>query len=397
LPAPSEIRRFDGTSIPRTILSGPGCRRQVADEAARLGIERVVLVASPTLSRTTQFVAEVREMLGPRCAGVLHDVVPHATSEAVAITVERARVLSPDAVLSIGGGAAHDTAKAIALSIPSGRGIGEFASRFIPPDTFVAPAVNVVPLPVLTMPSTFSAAEVVGGGAVTDARSGEKLIFVHPLLTPACVFVDGEVVASTPRAILAPSAMNALHHCVEALYSRGRQPVTDVFASGALRTLIHVLPALAPQAADPSLSTIQLLADAAAISGLTYANSWLGVGHSVCHSIGGRYRLSHGAANAVMVRHSMRFNLDAAVEPLALAARAAGITEADQRRAAQAFITLVDDIAARLKMPASLREIGVPQDAFGRIADDVLADPQTYWNPRPVTRDDVLALLHEAW
>jgi alcohol dehydrogenase class IV len=48
-------------------------------------------------------------------------------------------------------------------------------------------------------------------------------------------------------------------------------------------------------------------------------------------------------------------------------------------------------------MPASLREIGVPQDAFGRIADDVLADPQTYWNPRPVTRDDVLALLHEAW
>jgi alcohol dehydrogenase len=392
-----DAHRFDGAAIPRAILSGPGCRRAVAEEATRLGLHRIVLVVSPTLRARTPFVDDVMAALGARCAGVLEDVEPHPTDQAIARSVTRARLLSPDAVLSIGGGAAHDTAKAIALGVPSGKNITEFASRFVPPDTFVQSSIEVTPLPVLTIPSTFSAAEVVGGGAVTDAASGEKLIFVHPLLTPACVFIDGEVMASTPRTILAPSAMNALHHCIEALYSRGRQPITDVLATGALRSLMELLPALAPNAAAPSLATIQALADASAISGLTYANSWLGVGHSVCHSLGGRYRLSHGAANAVMVRHSLRFNLSAALGPLARAARSVGIAELDPTAAAQTFIARVDDLAMQLQLPGSLREIGLSEDAFERIADDVMADPQTYWNPRRVTRDDVLALLRSAW
>src|SRR5439155_3909949 len=119
-----------------------------------------------------------------------------------------ARDRAPDAVLSVGGGAAHDTAKAIAVMVPSGRSITDFVSRFEPPSTFRAAEVDAEPLKVLTMPSTFSAADVVAGGAVTDTERGEKLIFVHPRLTPTRVFLDGEIVATTPRLVLAASGMN---------------------------------------------------------------------------------------------------------------------------------------------------------------------------------------------
>ena|ERR1035437_3312880 len=135
------------------------------------------------------------------------------------------------------------------------------------------------------------------------------------------------------------------------------------------------------------------------MSGLTYANSWLGIGHSVCHSLGGRYGLSHGAANSVMVRHSIRFNLSHASDRLELAVGALGTSfpSAQKALAARHMIAVVDWLSEILETPVTLREIGLPEGQFARIAKDVMADPQTYWNPRPATEDEVIALLRDAW
>jgi alcohol dehydrogenase class IV len=302
-------------------------------------------------------------------------------------------------VLSIGGGSAHDTAKAIAVMAPSDRHIGDFASRFEPPDRFFSPDVEVEPLTVVTLPSTFSAADVVGGGGFTESATGRKLIFVHPKLTPSLVVLDGDIAATTPRPILLASGMNALHHCIEALYSRGSQPITDAFALHAARGLFGALPRLAPSIQGPTVATIQSALDGAAISGLTYANSWLGIGHAICHSLGGRYGLSHGGANAVMIRHSLRFNLECAADRLALVAHAAGACFPPQQTelAARHTLAVVDWLSERLALPRTLRDLGLADGQFETIAEDAMADPQTYWNPRPVTFDDVVTLLRQAW
>jgi alcohol dehydrogenase class IV len=249
----------------------------------------------------------------------------------------------------------------------------------------------------MTVPSTFSAADVVGGGAVTDTDRGEKLIFVHPKLTPVAVFLDGEVVASTPRTVLAASGMNAVHHCIEAFYSKGAQPITDAFAVAALRGLFDTLPMLAPSRAAPAIGSYQAALEAASMSGLTYANSWLGIGHSVCHSLGGRYGISHGRANAVMVLHSLRFNFDAARPRLAALARAIGLTGAGDDAAARSLLEAIEGLAATLGTPTTLSEIGLPQGQFAQIAKDVLGDPQTYWNPRAATAAEIELWLETAW
>jgi alcohol dehydrogenase class IV len=75
--------RFDGSTIPRVMLHGPGCRRQAAIEAERIGVQRIVLVVSPSLRRQTTFVDEMQAILGDRCVGVLDDVVAHATDRAL--------------------------------------------------------------------------------------------------------------------------------------------------------------------------------------------------------------------------------------------------------------------------------------------------------------------------
>jgi alcohol dehydrogenase class IV len=99
-----------------------------------------------------------------------------------------------------------------------------------------------------------------------------------------------------------------------------------------------------------------------------------------------------------MVRQSLRFNFDAAKARLADAARGAGVSAAsDDGQAAQALVDRVDQIAAILGTPKSLKEIGLPEGQFEQIASDVMSDPQTYWNPRQATAAEVVAWLKTAW
>ena len=391
-------RRFDGTAIPKTIVSGPGCRSEISAELDKMKVERVAIVSSTSLAAKTPFLRELTEALGSRVVAVIDRVESNLPVQTVRMAVEAMKREKPEAIIAIGGGIVHDMAKAIAVMLPSGRDIVEFVSRFEPPDTFHGIEIDIEPLPVLTMPSTFSAADVVAGGAVTDTERGEKLIFVHPKLTPAAVFLDGEVVASTPTRILAASGMNAIHHCLEASYSKGAQPITDAFAFAALRRLLSVLPEFSDAGSPPALDTVQAAIDAASMSGLTYANSWLGIGHSVCHSLGGRYNLSHSEANSVMVLQSLRFNFEAARPKLAEAARAAGVSVSpDDNAAAEALVAAVEAVSEAIGTPKRLSEIGLSPGQSARIAEDVLGDPQTYWNPRPATADEIIRWLDAAW
>lgn len=392
------IRRFDGTAIPRTIVSGLGCRSEILAELDNLGIDRVAIVSSTSLAAKTSFLTDLRYVLGNRVVAVIDRVESNLPVESVRAAVENMKSNRPGAIVSIGGGIVHDMAKAIAVMLPSGRDIVEFVSRFEPPDTFHGIEIDIEPLPVLTVPSTFSAADVVAGGAVTDSARGEKLIFVHPKLTPAAVFLDGQVVASTPRRILATSGMNAVHHCIEASYSKGAQPITDAFAYSALRILLETLPSFSEAGAQPDLDIVQRTIDAASMSGLTYANSWLGIGHSVCHSLGGRYNLSHSEANSVMVLQSLRFNFEVARPKLAEAARAVGVSaSSNDAVAAEALVAAVEELSDSLALPKKLSEIGLPAGQSAIIAEDVLGDPQTYWNPRFATAEDIVHWLDAAW
>ncbi|MDH3234045.1 MAG: iron-containing alcohol dehydrogenase family protein [Alphaproteobacteria bacterium] len=394
----AKITRFDGNAIPKVIISGIGCRAKIPAEADNLGAKRIAIVSGRSVRAKTPFVEDVCRSLGQRIVTVFDEVEPNSPVAAIRSAVDEVASSNPDAVLSIGGGAVHDMAKAMAVMLPSGRSIVDFVCRFEPPDTFHSAEVDVEPLPVMTMPTTFSAAEVVGGGAVTDTATGEKLIFVHPKLTPARVFLDGEVVASTPSPILAASGLNAVHHCLEAYYSKGAQPITDAFAVAALSGLLATLPALSRAGIPPVLDVFQNAIDAAALSGLTYTNSWLGIGHSVCHSLGGRYGVPHGDANAVMVCQSLRFNFEVARDRLAAASRGAGISSSDDNdEAAEALVKRIDDLTRTLGTPRRLRDLGLPDDQFDRIAADVLEDPQTYWNPRSASREQIIEWLQSAW
>jgi maleylacetate reductase len=108
--------------------------------------------------------------------------------------------------------------------------------------------------------------------------------------------------------------------------------------------------------------------------------------HKLCHVLGGSFGLPHAETHTVMLPHAVAFNAAAAPEAMAGVARALAATDAVQG---------LFDLAGELGAPRSLREIGMPEDRLDEAADIAVMSP--YWNPRPIERGSIRALLQDAW
>ncbi len=389
---------FTGQFVPGMIICRRGGAALLGEEAARLGAERVLLICG-THVRNTPFAGRVIASLGARLAGVFDGVRPHTPIESLSSAVAKAREVRPDAIVSLGGGSAHDTAKGAALLYAEGvDDIFAYRLRFSPPDQLEAPVVRSAVPALMAVPTTLSAADVVGGGAFTDPATGIKAIVVAPQLTPKVVILDAQAAATTPVQTWLSTGMNALDHCVEALYSRGHQPFSDALALYAAGLLVEYLPRAARDPDGRDLDAREAALVAASLSGLTYGNSGLGINHAICHCLGGRYGVAHGVANTIMLPHGMRFNLPVAAGALAQLARVTGgPVDESPEAGARRWIAHVEAMLETFGLPRRLRDVGVPRDGLGLLADDTMTDPQVYFNPRPVARDDVVQILHEAW
>ena len=316
-----------------------------------------------------------------------------ATVEAIAA---RARALRVDGFVAVGGGSASDSAKAAAILLAEGGRLADHANVFHPPDGYDQKALNQPKLPIIAVPTTLSAAEVTPGLGIRDAQ-GHKLVFWDAQLVPRLIVLDGRATLDVPVEVFASTGMNALAHCIEGLYSRVRNPISEGLALQGLRLLRPALERVARQPLDEGARADALAG--ACLSGMVISNARVGIHHGVCHGLGSLGGLPHGVANAIMLPHAMRFNREVAPEQLGLAAQALG---ADTRgltplAAADAAIEAVQALQQRLGVARRLRDVGLDRALLPRLAAGAMSDRGLYFNPRLATEPEVLALLEAAW
>jgi alcohol dehydrogenase class IV len=178
--------------------------------------------------------------------------------------------------------------------------------------------------------------------------------------------------------------MNALAHCLEALWVAGASPLSSPLAFEATRGLIEALPVAVADPGDMTSRSRALVG--ACQAGMALALAGGGLHHRLCHVLGGRYDLPHGETHAVVLPHVVAFN-----EPVlgALGARMAVAVGAGRAS------TGLHALSARLGLPTALAELGLPDDAPAEVAAEVAADPPA--NPRPVDEAALRALLQSAW
>jgi alcohol dehydrogenase class IV len=383
---------FNNPRVER-IVSGPGSVGKLGEELDRLGGNRVLVVVSPSVAKTF-LLQRINSALGAKAAAVFDQVKPHSPTESIEKAVDLARGAEIDALVSVGGGSAIDTAKGVAALLAEGGPLPRFGVRFTPPNRKEVPPMPAPKLPHIAIPTTLSGGEYSYSAGITEG--GKKFIVADPKLAPLTVLLDPEAAATAPPRLLAASGMNALAHCVEAVYSTETQPLTEAYCLRGIGLLARYLPRAVENSQDlDALSQVQV---AACLSGMGVYSAWTGIHHAIVHVIGGRYKAPHAEIHALMLPYAMRWNLDATVEAYARMAREIAIAGASEEQLAAAVPEHVFEMNRRMGLPLRLRELGVPREGLNQLAVDALADYSIHTNPKPVhSAAQVMEVLEAAW
>jgi len=383
---------FNNPRVER-IVSGLGAIEKLAEEVERLGGTRALVLISPSVAKTS-LLTRIRQILGPRAVAVFDQVKPHSPTESIANAVECARDAHCDVLVSVGGGSAIDTAKGVAALLAEGGPLPRLAVRFTPPNQKEVPPMPAPKLPHIAVPTTLSGGEYSYSAGITEG--GKKFIVADPKLAPRTVLLDPEAAATAPPRLLAASGMNALAHCVEAVYSTETQPLTEAYCLKGIGLLARYLPRAVGNSRDlEALNQVQI---AACLSGMGVYSAWTGIHHAIVHVIGGRYKAPHAEIHALMLPYAMRWNLNATIEAHARMAREIGIAGSDETALAAAVPEHVFAMNQRMGLPLRLRDLGVPRDGLMQLAVAALADYSIHTNPIPVrSAEQVLQVLEAAW
>ena len=386
-------------SYPATerVLFGAGSIAELGDEFARIGAERVLLLSTPSLEGS-DVESAVREAVGDRCADMSRDCAQHVPLAAVDRLIATAREIEPDAIATVGGGSVTDAAKAVAAALASGAGdahaLRELRIVFEYPDSLEMPSVDGDPVPIVSVPTTLSAAEYDGIFGMT--HEGVKDLYNDPRLAPRIVALDPAATRETPKELWAGSGIRAVDHAVEIYLSRAPTPVTDAASLHAVRLLFEHLPRSLdrPDDDDARLACLQ----ASWLSMLGVDNVTLGLSHGIGHQIGARCGVPHGVTSCVMLPTVMARMVE--VMPRRLADLAAVMDPAagalPESEAAARAPGLVRDLVTRLGLPTRLSEVGVGEDDLDLIADDAMRDFVVAFAPVDVSREEIRSLLVQA-
>ena len=379
----------------RNIICAPDAISGMRDSLEKLGASRALVVCGPTILEHADVVQRVQQALGDRCIGLYSGVAPHAPVEMLEEAVATARELQPDALVAVGGGSTSDTCKGIAVLLAEGGDILDYGIRFEPPDRGFVPDPPNQKIPIIAVPTTFGGAEIgSGGGGFTSKSLGRKLSLSGEGTTPKVVIIDGAALATTPMDILLSTGIGQFRIAVESVYSKDRHPIGDALALHTIKMLVEYLPRCSNRDIDC------LLQAKSAACMVMLARPGLGLNTATAHHVGGLYDVPHGEANAILLPHTMRFNLDASADRQVLIAQAMGIdiSGMTDQQAGMAAADGVDRICRALEIPERLRDVGVPEDGLELIAAATLHDRSLATNPKPVDNaGPIMSVLRDAW
>jgi alcohol dehydrogenase class IV len=346
------LRPFVHEALPSRVVFGAGSLQNLPAEIDKLGAARALVLCTP---EQRAIGADIVVMLGTRSAGVFDGAAMHVPAEVAAAARDKAQRLNADCCVAIGGGSTTGLAKAIALT--SG-------------------------LPIVAIPTTYAGSEMTPIWGITE--DGVKKTGRDVRVLPKTVLYDPALTLSLPASLSVTSGINAMAHCVEALYARDANPVISLMAEEGIRALAASLPEIVKQSGNLEARSGALYG--AWLAGVSLGSVGMALHHKLCHTLGGSFHLPHAETHTVVLPHAVAYNASAAPEAIERVTRALGV-----RSAAQGLY----DFAKSLGAPVSLQELGMTRDQLDRAAD--LAVQNAYYNPRPVTRDGIRALLEQAF
>jgi maleylacetate reductase len=384
------MTEFHYISYAQEIIFGAGSLARLSEAVDGFHWRRLMLCASNSAWRSGH-VSSLEAALDNRLVAIYDRVQPHVpdfqVAEAAALAAER----QVDAVIGLGGGSPIGLAKAVSQALEEQRTEQPARAAFPTEQPLV---------PVVAIPTTYAGSEMTAIYGITHHADGSsrKITVTDPKITPKLVIYDPQLTLGLPPELTASSGINALAHCVEAVYSITRHPLSTAAALDGAQHIVRALPLCHVAGDDEEARTEMLIGSH--LAAVAQSSVTMGLHHGLCHTLGGTAGVPHGIANAIVLPHAMRFNLDATAPQLAKIAEAIGlpINDRDAEITAEAAAQRIDELINQLNLPQHLRDVGVSQPDLPYLAQVALQSRAVQSNPKPI-RDaaPIEALLEAMW
>ena len=369
---------------------GPGARKELPGVVARLGFKKALVVTDKGLMKfgVAKMVLDVLDEANIPYA-VFDEVKPNPTVTNVKMGIQALRDAQADFIVAIGGGSAMDTAKGVGIvcnnpefeDIVSLEGVADTKEKTVP---------------IIALPTTAgTAAETTINYVIIDEEKQKKMVCVDPNDIPCVAIVDAELMYSLPKSLTAATGMDAMTHAIEGLITKGAWELSDMFEIKAIEMIHRYLPIAVEEPTNPEGRNGMAVAQY--VAGMAFSNVGLGVDHGMAHPLSALHDVPHGVACAMLLPAVMRWNAPAALDKYVDIAKAVGVYRDGMTReeAAEAACDEIANLSRRVGIPAHLSELGITEKDIDALADQAIADVCTPGNPRPVTREDIVALYRQ--
>ncbi|MBQ8610934.1 MAG: bifunctional acetaldehyde-CoA/alcohol dehydrogenase [Oscillospiraceae bacterium] len=390
---------------PEKVYIKKGCLNVALDELRTvLGKKKVFLVTDNFLY-TNGYTKPITDKLD--AMGILHttfsNVEPDPTLACAKEGAAQMTAFQPDCIIALGGGSAMDAAKIMWVMYEHPEvDFMDMAMRFVDirKRIYTFPKMGEKAYFIAIPTSAGTGSEVTPFAVITDQDTGVKYPLADYELMPNMAIVDADFHMTAPKGLTSASGIDAVSHALEAYASVMATDYTDSLALRSLKMIFEYLPRAYDNGANDPVAR-EKMANAATMAGMSFANAFLGVCHSMAHKLGAFHHLPHGVANALMLDEVLRFNASEVPtkmgtfsqydHPHTLARYAEvadylGVRGENDEAKLEGLIALFDELKKKVGIKSCIRDYGVDEQVFLENLDEMVEqafdDQCTGANPR---------------
>ena len=371
-----------------TLNFGPSALQRCATDIIARKARSVFLVTTkPTLFLCGPL-SEALEAAGISVT-LWHDMEGEPTIFEFNAALETARRCGADAVVGLGGGSAMDVAKLVA-ALASGN---QHIENVLGTDLLMGRDLWLACIP--TTAGTGS--EVTPIAILGDSNEDLKKGVVSRFLVPDAAYLDPTLTVTMPPAVTAATGLDALTHCIEAFANKFAHPLIDSYALTGISLIADHLERACKDGSD--LAARSAMMRASFYGGLCLGPVNTAAVHALAYPLGGEFHIAHGVANALLLPHVLRFNIEAAPDRYALIAHALGVPcSGDDAADALAGVEKVIALSDSCGIKRRLSDFGIAREAIPRMAVSAMTVTRLLdRNLRTVTEADARAIFEAAW
>jgi alcohol dehydrogenase class IV len=374
--------------FPGKLVFGNGTLLQLADDLLRLKPSKVFIATIEPLKAAT---GDFTKRLSENKIEVLSDtsIVQEPSFSDFERLMQGVSPFNPDVVIGIGGGSVLDIAKLVAAQLGNEQSLKDYVGIGL---------LKGRKKKLICVPATSGTGSEVSPNAIlVDDADGQKKGIISPYLVPDIVYVDPLLTVSVPPAITAATGLDALTHCLEAYTNKFAQPFIDMYAYEGMRLIAaNIVTAVKD---GNNTEAREKVAMGSLLGGFCLGPVNTAGVHALSYPLGSMFHLAHGLSNALLLPYVMEYNIPAATKKYAEVAIALGCErKSNDEATACAGVKKIKELIRACGLPATLKEVNVPEDAIPQMAADAMKIQRLLKNnPRLIEQKDAVEIYKAAY